>query len=100
MNRFASFVSIIFLIVCVIGSAPAAAQQSEAAAIYKRYGEVFAAGDYAAALIEAQNTRRQSRLSGVSIIPITQRRSATSPMYISSKAGTPKRRIITGAHSR
>ena len=53
MNRLLSFVSII-AVVLAIGSAPAAAQQSEAAAIYQRYGEVFAAGDYAAALIEAQ----------------------------------------------
>jgi CHAT domain-containing protein len=53
MHRLLSLVSII-VVVFFVGSVPAAAQQSEAAAIYKRYGEVFAAGDYAAALIEAQ----------------------------------------------
>jgi tetratricopeptide (TPR) repeat protein len=53
MRRLLSFVSTI-VVVAVMGSAPAAAQQSEAAAIYQRYGELLAAGDYAAALIEAQ----------------------------------------------
>jgi hypothetical protein len=38
----------------IIAMAPAAAQQGNLDAIYKRYNELYAAGNYAAALVEAQ----------------------------------------------
>ena len=41
-------------VILLIAIAPAAAQQGDLNAILKRYNELYDAGDYAAALVEAQ----------------------------------------------
>jgi len=44
-----------------MGSAPAAAQQVDIAAAQKRFQDLHAAGDYAAALAEAQKTEAAAK---------------------------------------
>ena len=53
MRRLLSFVSI-FLVIIACALAPAAAQQADIQAIDKRLREFYAAGNYAAALVEAR----------------------------------------------
>src|SRR5713226_8656020 len=51
-----------------MGSAPAAAQQVDIAAAQKRFQDLHAAGDYAAALAEAQKTEAAAKRGGTNNI--------------------------------
>ena len=53
MRRFVSLISIAFITITA-GLVPAAGQQADLNAIIRQYNEYFAAGNYPAALIEAQ----------------------------------------------
>ena len=73
-----------------VAMAPVAAQQGDLNAISKRFKELYAAGNYPAALVEAQKSRRQRRGLG-STTAITAAHSTTWPRVHSRKASTPSR---------
>src|SRR4051812_41798483 len=52
MRRLLSFVSIV-IVLFIVGMAPAAAQQADLEGVLKRFGELYEAGNYPAALVEA-----------------------------------------------
>ena len=59
-NRIATLM-LAFLLAAYLALVPAGAQQSDLQAIYKRYQEYYQAGNYAAAVVEAQKLEAVSK---------------------------------------
>ena len=99
MLRWRIGISAVAVALLVMGAVIAAgAQTGEIAAIQKKYNQLFASGDYAAARVEAREIR--SRRQGGSSVPSTRSmrmRSTASRSSTRSWANLPKPSRVTSA---